>query len=65
MARGGFETGEAFVEMAVNMNMTEFPALEVGLMVTRVVVGEEHVMITAGPPNFGVGDHGFFFLSQR
>ena len=37
MARGGFETGGAFIKVAVDMDVAEFSALKAGLMVTGVV----------------------------
>ena len=32
IARGGFETGGAFVKMAVDMDVTKFPTLEIGFV---------------------------------
>ena len=37
MAGGGFETDGALVKMAVDMDVTNFPALETGFMVVGVV----------------------------
>ena len=65
MARGSSETGGAFIQMAVDADVTKFPALETGFMITGVVTGEGYIMVTAGPPNFGVSDHSFFFFGQR
>ena len=54
MARGSFETGGAFVQGAIDADMSEFPALEAGFMVLGVVSGQGSVVVTASPPNFGV-----------
>ena len=37
MTRGGFETGEAFVEGTIDMDVSKFPALEAGFVVPGVV----------------------------
>ena len=65
MTRGGFETDGAFIEMAVDVDVTEFPALKAGFMVVRVVMIKGYVMVATGPPDFGVGEGSFFFLSER
>ena len=62
MARGGPETDGVFVKVAVDANVTKFPALETGLMVTGVVTSEGYVMVTAGPPDFSVSEGDFFFF---
>ena len=64
MARGSLETGGTFVEMTVDVNVTKFPAMEAGFMITRVVVSKGCIMITVSPPNFGADDCGFFFFGQ-
>ena len=64
MARGRLETGGAFVEVTVDIDVAKFPALKAGLVVAGVVTDEGSIVITASPPNFSAGDHGFFFLSQ-
>ena len=65
VAGGGFETGGAFVEMTVDVDVAKFPALETGLMVAGVVMGKRYVMVAAGPPDFGASEGDFFFLGQR
>ena len=62
MARGGFETGGAFVEMTVDVDVAEFPALEAGLMVTRVVASKGCIVVAASPPNLSAGKGNFFFF---
>ena len=37
VAGGGFETGGAFIKVAVDVDVAEFSALKAGLMVTGVV----------------------------
>ena len=54
VAGGSLETGGAFVKGAVDVNVSELPALEAGFMVLGVVTGEGSVMVTASPPNFSV-----------
>ena len=54
VARGSLETGGAFVEGAVDMNMSKLPALEAGFVILGMVMEEGSVMVTASPPNFGV-----------
>ena len=39
VARRPFETGGAFVERAIDVDVAEFPALEAGLVISRVVTG--------------------------
>ena len=64
MTGGSLETDEALVQVAVDVDMTKFPALEAGFMVTGVVMSEGCVMVTASPPDFGVSDGGLFFFGQ-
>ena len=45
--------------------MPKFPALEAGLMVSGMIMGEGCVMVTAGPPDFGVSEGDFFFGQRR
>ena len=54
VAGRSLETGGAFVEGTVDMNVSKFPALEAGFVVLGMVMGEGSVMVTASPPNFGV-----------
>ena len=61
---GPFETSGAFVEGAVDANVSEFPALEAGLMVSRVVTRQGGVMVTASPSNVGAFQGDFFFFGQ-
>ena len=63
MTRGGFEKGGALVEMAIDVDVTELPALETGFMVAGVVTSKRHVMVAASPPDLGVSEGDFFFLS--
>ena len=65
VAGGPLETGGAFVEGAVDVNVSEFPALEAGLVVTGMVARQGSVMVTAGPPNVGVFQGDLFFFGQR
>ena len=58
------ETGEALIQVAVNADMTEFPALEAGFMVLKVVMDEGCVMVATGPPDFCASDSNFFFFDQ-
>ena len=62
MTRGGLETDGALIEMAVDMDVTELPALKAGLMIVRVVTSEGYIMVTASLPDFGAGEGNFFFL---
>ena len=64
MAGGSLETGGALVQVAIDADVAKFPALEAGLMITGMVMGEGCVMVTAGSPDFGVSDGNFFFLGQ-
>ena len=48
------ETSGAFVQGAVDADVAEFPVLEAGLMIARVVSRQRGVMVTAGPPDVGV-----------
>ena len=60
----GLETGGAFVQRAVDADVSEFPALEAGFVVSGVIVSEGGVVVTASPPNFGAFQGGFFFFGQ-
>ena len=64
MARGPLETGRAFVEGTVDANVSKFPALEAGFMVTGVVMRQGGVVVTAGPPDVGAFQGNLFFFSQ-
>ena len=61
VAGGSLETGGALIQVAVDVDMTEFPALEAGLVVTGVVTGKGCVMVAASPPDFSASDSDFFF----
>ena len=50
--------------MAVDADVSDFPVLEVGFMIVRMVVGEGHIIVTTSPPDFGVSDCNLFFLGQ-
>ena len=64
MAGGSLETGGTFVEMIIDMDVTEFPVLEAGLMVAGVVMSKGHIVVTASPPDFSVSDSDLFFFGQ-
>ena len=64
MARGSLETGGALIEVAVDTDMTEFPVLKAGFVIMEVVISEGCIMVTAGPPDFGMSNGGFFFFGQ-
>ena len=59
MARGGFKTGGALIEGAVDVNVSKFPALEAGFVVSGMVVRQGSVMVAASPPNFSAFQGGF------
>ena len=65
VARGPLETSGAFVEGAVDANVSKLPTLEAGFMVSRVVTRQGGVMVASGPPNVGAFQGDFFFLGQR
>ena len=64
MTGGSLETGGALIQVAVDVDMTEFPALEAGLVVAGMVTSEGCVVVAAGPPDFGVSDSNLFFIGQ-
>ena len=64
MARGSLETGGAFVEVVVDVDVTKFPALETGFVVAGVVMSKGCVMAAASPSDLGVSDSDFFFFDQ-
>ena len=53
MARKSFKTGGTLIQVAVDVDVVEFPVLEVGFMVT------------ASPPDLGMSDSDLFFFGQR
>ena len=65
MARGSLKTGGPLVKTIVDMNMSEFSALEVGFIVARMVASETHIVIAACPLDFGMSDSDLFFLDER
>ena len=65
VAREPLKTSGALVEGTVDANVSEFPALEAGFMVTGVVSGQGGVVVAAGPPDIGVFQGGFFLFGQR
>ena len=65
MARGSLKTGGALIEIAVNVNVFQFPTLEAGFMVSGVIIGKGCIIVAASPPDFSVGDGVFFFLGQE
>ena len=64
MAGGSPKAGGAFVQGTVDADVSEFPALEAGFMVSGVVTSEGGIVATASPPDFGVFKSGFFFFGQ-
>ena len=44
------------------MDVSKFPALEAGFMITGVVTRQGDVMVTAGPPDLSASEGNFFFL---
>ena len=44
--------------------MSELPALEVSLVVMKVVTGKRCVVVTTCPPDLSVSDDNLFLLSQ-
>ena len=65
MARGSLKACGALIQVAVNMDMAEFPVLEAGFMIVEIVTSKGCIMVTAGLPDFGVSDGDFFFSGQR
>ena len=65
MARGSLETGGVLTQVTVDMDVTGFPTLKGGFMVSRMVLGEGSVMVATSPPDFSMSDGNFFFFSQR
>ena len=64
VAGGSLETSGALIEMAVDVDVTKFPALEAGFVITEMVTSEGCIMVTAGPPDFSASNSGFFFFGQ-
>ena len=64
MARQSLETSGALIKVAIDVDMTEFPALETDLMVAGMISSKGHVMVTASLPDFSVGDSNFLFFGQ-
>ena len=64
MAGGRLEADRALVQRAVDMDVSKFPVLEAGFMVSRVIMGEGSVMVATSPPDFSVNEGGFFFFGQ-
>ena len=62
MAGGSLEASGAFVKVAVDVDVTEFPALKTGLMIAGVVAGKGRIMVATGPPDFSASDRGLFFF---
>ena len=65
MAGGPLETSGALVKRAVDADVSEFPAVEAGFVVSGMVAGQGNVVVTAGPPDVGAFEGGFFFFGQR
>ena len=64
VARGPLETSGAFVEGAVDVDVSEFPTLKTGFMVMRVILRQGGIMVTASPPDVGTFQDDFFFFGQ-
>ena len=64
VAGGPFETGGALIEGAVDMDVSEFPAVKASFVVTGMVTGQGDVVVTAGPPDISAFQGDFFFFSQ-
>ena len=64
MTQGCFKTSRALIEMAVDVNVAKFPALEAGLMITGMVIGKRCVVVAASPPDFSVSDSDLLLLGQ-
>ena len=64
MTRGSSEAGGTFVQEAVDVDVSKFPALEAGFVVSRVVSGKGGIMVAACPPYFGVFEGDFFCSGQ-
>ena len=65
MTRRSFKTGRTLVKVAIDVDMTEFPALKASFIVMGMVMSEEGVIVAASPLNLGVGDSDLCFLGQR
>ena len=61
---GPLETSGALVKWAIDADVSEFPAVKAGLMVSGMVTGQGDVMVTAGPPDVGMFQGGLFLFSQ-
>ena len=59
------ETSGALVKRTIDADVSKLPAMEAGLVVTRVVAGQGDVVVTAGPPDVGAFQGSFFFFGQR
>ena len=62
MARGPLETGGALVQGIVGANVSQFPTVEAGFVVSRVIMGQGGVVATAGLSNVGAFQGNFFFF---
>ena len=64
MAGGSPETGETFIQGAVDVDVSKFPALEAGFVISGMVTGEGCVIVTASPPDFSAFEGSFFISGQ-
>ena len=64
IARGRLETGGTLIQVAIDTDVTEFPTLEAGFVITGMVMGKGCIVVTASPPDFGMSDSNFFFFGQ-
>ena len=65
MARGSLKTGRALVEVTIDVDVSEFPALEAGFIGLEVVTGKGGIIVAVSLPDFSVSDGSFFFFGQR
>ena len=64
VSRRGFETDGAFVETAVDVNVSELLALEADFIVMWVIVDKGCIVIAACPLDFSMSDGNLFLLGQ-
>ena len=53
MTGGPLETSGALVKRAIDADVSKFPAMKTGFMVSGVVAGQGDVVVAAGPPDVG------------
>ena len=62
---GSLKTCRTLIEVTVDMDVSKFPVLEAGFVITGVVISKRHVVVATGPPDFGVGKSVLFFQGER